>query len=191
MKNDNLIFYWKNGKLLCYNPFSKLVTENVRNEKKAITKIITKDFIKNSTPNKGKIEFAPDFDYAAHKSEIETAYWLIKNFGGNIYLNQEDDSPGHSGKSNPDYVWNGKWWDLKEPTSKNALDKRIQDGMHQICENKEYSVGGIIADIRQANIEPKEAIKIISNRLERSYKEDIKVILKDGKKLIEILETEK
>ncbi len=178
MSDSEYIFYWKNGKLLKF-------------KKKPLIRDITKDFIENSTPNQGNIEFAPDFDYAGHKSEIDTAYWLVKNFGGNIYLNQEDDSNKHKGISNPDYVWNGAWWDLKEPTSKNALDKRVQDGIHQVCENKEHKVGGIIVDLSDSNLKDEEALQIISYRLKRSYKKKMKAIVKRKDTLIKIIEAKR
>lgn len=203
--DENLIFYWKNGVRRCFRLNGNLDKAKIKrktingkvhyvkekNKEKVSIKNITQDFIVNSTPNKGKMEFAENFDYAAHKDEIETACWLIKRFGGNIFLNQEDDSPQHAGKSNPDYVWNGKWWDLKEPTSENALDKRVHDGIHQICENKDYDAGGIIVDVSKMNMNKQEILEIISYRTKRSFIKNIKVIIKKEEELVEVLEIKK
>ncbi len=178
MSDSEYKFYWRNGKLL-------------RFKVGPIVKDITKDFIKNSTPNKGRMEFAPDFDYASHKSEIETAYWLMKNFGGNIYLVQENNNLEHKNISNPDYIWNGKWWELKGTKTLNGINKRLQKAIHQINANDECKAGGVILDVTGSEEKNDEILRMISKRLNESSKTNIKVILKKDDDLISVIEYKK
>ncbi len=177
--DEDLIFYWKNGVRRCFrlnnNKLNKTkVKKKVKNgkahyikeeDKKLNVSDITQEFIKNSTPNKGKMEFAPNYNYEENKDEIETAYWMMRKFGGNIYLNEPNNNPEHEGISNPDYIWNGKWWDLKGVKTLNGVSKRLQDGIYQINNNSDYKAGGVILDITGSVNSREEVFKTIRSRL--------------------------
>lgn len=178
MSDSEYKFYWRNGKLLRFKVGS-------------IVKDITKDFIKNSTPNKGRIEFADNYNYAIHKDEIDGAYWLMKKFGGNIYLNQEEKDNKYKGISNPDYIWNGKWWDLKGVKTLNGISKRLQDGIHQINNNNKYVAGGVLIDITGCNDTKSDVLKVISNRLNHTAKSNMKVIVKKDDDIFAVIEYKK
>ena len=66
--------------------------------------------------------------------------WLYKTFGGKITLLKE--SPERDVKT-PDYLWNGKKWELKSAHSINGADKSLQHAIKQIQDNP----GGVILDI--------------------------------------------
>ena len=57
-----------------------------------------------------------DICYNPSVSEIETAYWLKKKFGGEIRLQPRVNKPDNI--KTPDYIWNNQLWDYKETTGK-------------------------------------------------------------------------
>lgn len=193
-KDEKWVFFWKNGKLLKFNPDYKHKEnkpKEVKNDNDFKVSDITSGFLEKATPNKGKMEFAPDYDYDGHKDEIETAYWIVRKFGGDVYLNEEDNSNEHKGISNPDYVWNGKWWDLKGVKTLNAISKRLQDGIEQINNNPNYIAGGVILDITGSMVEKYDVFKTIKNRLYFSAKSEMTVIVKKADDVFIVIEYKK
>ena len=90
------------------------------------------------------------------------------------------------GVSNPDYLWNGKLWDLKSPTTNkyNTLDGRICGGLRQISRN----YGGLMIDASNSEMtfeEVEEAIvNILNNKAERTT--DVIINKRDLFKVIRI-----
>lgn len=126
-------------------------------------KSIKNKFIKSSTPGIGRITFDINFDTVKHIKEIEMALVLKNMFGGNIKLLQENDYI--RGVKYPDYVWNGKYWELKECTSLISIDTRLRKANRQI-KNKS-NIGGIILNINNQTNTNKEIIRIIENRMNK------------------------
>ena len=145
-------------------------------------KDITDDFIKRSTPGKGHIYIEEGIDRISHKQEIETAHWLLDNFGGEITV--LNDYRTYNVKY-PDYEWNGKYWELKYTTTKNSLEKAIRKAVAQISKKP----GGIIINTSLSNLG-----RINGELIKRLSKTKIKhllIIIKDNKSLIKILEYNK
>lgn len=115
---------------------------------------VTFDYIRIAKPGIGKIITENGFKDV--KGEQETAEWLKKTFGGEITL-LVDNHP--DGEPNPDFLWNGKLWDLKTPSTsnKNTIDKRIHHGVWQIQDN----TGGVIVDLSESKLDFAESIKIV------------------------------
>ncbi len=201
--DENLIFYWKNGVRRCFRlDNNKLNKTKVKkkakngktryikeeNKKKLEVNDVTQKFINNSTPNKGKMEIASNYNYEENEDEIKTAYWMMKKFGGNIYLNEPNNDPKYEGISNPDYIWNGKWWDLKGVKTLNGVSKRLQDGIYQINNNSDYKAGGVILDITGSVDSRDDVYRTIKNRLYLTAKFSMHVIVKKDDDVFLIVE---
>ena len=130
---------------------------------------VTAEYFGTATPGEGEI--TADNNYKEANGEITCANVLFNNFGGRIHLYNKRDYPW------PDYLWNGRLWELKTPNSLNGIDKLIHYGLQQT----ETNAGGIVLDIRNiGNLET--AAKIAEKRILRSGKTDIDLIIMDSEK---------
>lgn len=64
----------------------------------------------------------------------------------------------------PDYLWNGKYWELKTITTEKAADSALRKALKQI-ENKP---GGIILDFQKKDKDFNLLLTIIDRRMQRS-----------------------
>lgn len=166
-------FYDKKGKLRCYDP-------NLR------YKDITKSFLKNKKPGQGKITFSPEYDIKNHKNEIKIAYWILKKFGGNIHLIKEVDEDK---VKTPDFIWNGKWWELKSPSTINAISSKVGKGISQMKNRPEIKPGGLIIDLQDNNKLSKNQIRSgIERKMNYDCDISMKVIVKRKDKIVLILD---
>lgn len=128
---------------------------------------VTKEYLKNSNRKKGQLTFDEGFIKKNHTDEYEYAQWFHRVFKGELVLLAEKNPRGIS---NPDYLWNGKLWDLKSPTTKkyNTLDGRICVGLDQIRRN----YGGLMIDFTGSELTFEEAEKdvvmILNNKADRT-----------------------
>lgn len=157
-------------------------SENVRDhverlERETPGKDVTAEYLRNARPGEGKLTVEDGvLDRKSGPQEVRIAETLQKTFGGDITVRMEK----YDGKSSPDYLWNGKLWDLKEPTSPNAINKRLKKGLEQIAENQ----GGVIINLSGAGatIPAREVDYQIANRIQTSLHSgtvDV-IILRDG-----------
>lgn len=141
---------------------------------------VTSEYLEKSTPGKGNIEFDGGYKEGKHINEIKCANWLVDTFGGDIKLLNESDQIS---VKTPDYLWNGKLWDLKTTQTEKAADSAIRHGIKQIIDNP----GGMILDYGDNDISIDDLRKIISARVSRSqtiYEGGIDIIVKrNGKKV--------
>lgn len=96
----------------------------------------------------------------------------------------------------PDAIWNDTYWEYKAPSTKNAIDSRLQKARKQIEEalardNKEYSKCGVVLDITDRKIPLEECIKCIEDRASDRCLNNTEVIIKDKDKVIKILRVKK
>lgn len=133
------------------------------------------EYIENSTPGKGKIEFETGYIKADNQNEIDTAQWIHDTYGGDIKLLKESTEIG---VKMPDYEWNGKLWDLKNTTTAKAANSALRHGLKQIKDNP----GGIILNYKDNDFSLSELEDVINKRLSASagYTVDI-IIVKNGK----------
>lgn len=116
------------------------------------------------------IEYEEGYEISKkHKDEIEVAKFLHSKFGGSIKLLKEANKDK---VKTPDYLWNGKLWDLKTTTSEKAADGAIKRGLVQIAPNP----GGIILDYRGYNIDINNMLEIAADRIFRSSKFDLDIM---------------
>ena len=70
-------------------------------------------------------------------------------------------------RKNPDYLWNGKFWDLKTITSEKAANTAIKRCQSQIKNNP----GGVMLDFRDYNFSDELLTEVINKRMQW-YKDD-------------------
>lgn len=110
---------------------------------------VTAECFGTATPGKGSIEI----DNGVKKAEREMAQFIFDKFGGNINAKLESTIDG---TLSPDYIWNGRYWDLKTLSTEKAAYSATRHGFKQISENP----GGLIMDYRYTN--KNEISKILS-----------------------------
>ncbi len=139
------------------------------------------DFESLFTTGKGTITYDGGYkiNVKENKAEIEASKWLSRVFGGDVTL-----LTNHYNEICPDYLWNGRLWDLKSPKTAKGIDKLVQHGLRQIASRP----GGILADCSNISDDINEATKIALKRLKRSIKDkNTKVIIKNGEEVFAIL----
>ncbi len=133
---------------------------------------------------KGSVEeitYEPNYDHERHSSEIKTAKWIIKTFGGKIKLLTELQHK-YEGKRS-DYLWNNKYWELKNTHSAKTVDSVLRKGIHQIMQNP----GGIILIIGDSNSPLKSIEAAIETRIKKSCRFTIDVLIVVNEKLVKAL----
>lgn len=132
---------------------------------------VTKEYLKNATPGKGKIEYEEGYEVSKHKAEIKAGNQIHKKFGGDLlYLKEKGEV--HEGIKTPDYNWNKKLWEQKTCSSLESVDKATRYACKQIRANP----GGIVISIN-TDISEKEVIRTAFNRVRRSSKESFDVMI--------------
>lgn len=177
-RNDTLIK--SNSDVLKRNYANELLAKNYKPAIKPISKIVSikDEFIRNGTPGNGNINYHKDF--IARKDNVDErtiSKWIVENFGGDIEL-----LPEYRNQKNPDYLWNGKFWDLKSPEGNKNITKLIQKGIAQI----ENSPGGIILNYKFEDYDIDLTKKVIEERM-KNKKFKIIIILKSNDKIIDII----
>lgn len=133
---------------------------------------VTQQYLQNAMPGKGVLSYDTGYRRGKHKNEIKIAEWLYKTFGG--YLHVFDERGFH--ESSPDYLWNGKLWELKNPSTATATDNAVKKAAKQILCNP----GGIILDYGAYTLS-NEIKDVVRRRIERSWLDSVDVMfLRDG-----------
>lgn len=140
-------------------------------KKKSVPKDVTKEYLDSATPGQGTITRENGYKVGGHQNEIKTAQWLHDTFGGDIVLLKENNGRG---VLSPDYIWNGKLWDLKNPSSISAADKRFEHGIKQILSNP----GGVIIDMGSGDgLDTEKLEQQLTSRFNRSDIKNLDLIL--------------
>lgn len=79
-----------------------------------------------------------------------------------------------------DYIWNGKYWDLKSTSTEKSANSAIRHGLQQIKENP----GGIILNYRDNKIAIDE---VIEKRMKWSKLEQVDIMIVSKNKIEKIL----
>ncbi len=137
---------------------------------------VTAEYIREAKPGTGKISFEPGYLHdKRHDVEIAGAKWLHDMLGGDVILLAESENYQ---ERRADYLWRGRLWDLKSPTTIKAADNSVRYGIKQIMTNP----GGIILDYKQNQFDMTELERIITNRAKRANLESFDImIVSDGK----------
>lgn len=138
---------------------------------------VTAEYFGTAKPGEGSISYDNGYDVSSHKHEVQMANFLFEKFGGDLKLLKERNIKD---VKTPDYVWNSKYWDLKNVSSGKAAYSAVRHGIKQIIDNP----GGLILDYRNTD---KNNLQLIINqvddRMQRTKVEnvDIMIILENNK----------
>lgn len=143
---------------------------------------MTAEYCNQARPGTGTITYDDGYRVGQHRDEVTTAEWLHGMFGGEIHVFNER---GYCGVS-PDYQWNGKMWELKNPSTATSTDNAVKKALKQIFENP----GGIILDYGPHEISDK-ILAVVKRRIERSNLLAVDVIFLQGGQLVKILRYKK
>lgn len=109
----------------------------------------------------------------------KTAQWLHKNLGGDIVLLNEVNTYK---AMTPDYLWNGKMWDLKTASTEKSANSAIRHGLKQIQENP----GGIILNYEKNEISVDLLKEILQKRLNASATQNVDIVVLANDKLLTV-----
>lgn len=141
---------------------------------------VTKQYISNATPQKGSILFGDGYNKKMHMDEIETANLIHRILGGDIMLLQEVNA---NNVKTADYIWNGKYWDLKSTSTAKAANSAIRHGLKQIRENP----GGVILNYNNNKIVLEDVIDVIEKRMQWSNLGQVDIMIIANNKIEKIL----
>lgn len=149
---------------------STVPQKNEKTQRPPVTGIdVAEEYAEHATPGEGSFTHDDGFDFDANPSEVKTAEWIHKKYGGDIRLLKATNQ----GKT-PDYLWREKLWDLKDPSTEIAANSAIRAGLHQIRPNP----GGIILNFGNNEISL-DVLKAVVNERMQWYKQpdDIDIIV--------------
>lgn len=138
---------------------------------------VTAEYFGTAKPGEGSISYDNGYDVSSHKHEVQMANFLFEKFGGDLTLLKERNIKD---VKTPGYVWNSKYWDLKNVSSEKAAYSAVRNGIKQIIKNP----GGLILDYRNTD---KNNLQLIINqiddRMQRTKVEnaDIMIILENNR----------
>lgn len=122
---------------------------------------VTNQYVRAATPGKGNIEYGAGYRIKGHQQEISTANYIHEKFGGNIELLSESTKLN---EKTPDFMWNGKYWELKTVSTEKAADSALRSALKQIQKNP----GGVILDYNKNKVSKEELQKILLGRFKRT-----------------------
>ena len=120
---------------------------------------VLREYVELATPNKGRIIKDNNLNEKSHTDEISFANWLHNVFGGDIRIIQELNQQK---VETPDYLWNGKLWDLKTVTTEKAANHAVRKGLSQISKNP----GGVMLNYKEADVSKEKLIEVIDKRMQ-------------------------
>lgn len=120
-----------------------------------------------------------DYDLIKHKEEISIAKFLSMEFNIHIELLTEINEDKIK---TPDFIFNDKYWEIKNVSSANSIDKRVKIAIQQIIKN----VGGIVLVIDRSDLDISTIKEIVFHRIDRTKIERIDIILIKNEIIIEI-----
>ncbi len=136
----------------------------------------------NATPGEGAITCDSDYNEKKHKEEIDFADWLHNKYGGDIHIRQE-----HRDKEYCDYIWRGKYWELKSPKSQKGTNSALRKGYSQVSEN----TGGVMIDYGEHDIDLDFIMDAIEERMHWYHGDTIDIMLVHRGKVLKILRYKK
>lgn len=131
---------------------------------------VTKEYLNSAMPGHGAVTYEEGYQIKGHQDEIKMAEWIHRTFGGDIKLLAESKVQGDK---TPDFLWDGRCWELKGVTSKNSIDRAVREAAKQI----QSIPGGIILDISGSDLSVEEIEAAIGQRTPRIALDSIDALL--------------
>ena len=145
---------------------------------------VLEEYQRNAKPGAGTLTYGEGYRISHHAEEIKTAQWLHENLGGDIVLLAED---GGLYEKTPDFLWRGKGWELKTPTTEKSADSALRNALKQILENP----GGVILDYGDNEVSIQDIGKIVIRRLERQEKCTADILILNHGKIVRAIRYKK
>lgn len=145
---------------------------------------VTAEYLSAAAPGKGAVTYEEGYQVKGHLGEIKMADWLYRTFGGDIKLLAESKVQG---SKTPDFLWDGRYWELKGVTSKNSIDRAVREAAKQI----KAKPGGIILDISTSDLPIEEIEAAIRQRIPRIALDSVDTLLVAREQLEKILRYKK
>lgn len=155
--------------------------EKIPQKEKPYTEV-QDEYEANATPGEGTITRDSDYNEKKHKGEIDFADWLHNKYGGDIHIQQERHD-----KEYPDYIWRGKYWELKSPKSQKGTNSALKKGYSQISENP----GGVMIDYGDKDIDIEFIMRAIELRMQWYHGEAMDIMLVHRGNVLKILRYKK
>lgn len=177
---------WKKGFIDGYKSEStkpETNKQNVSDNVKAYSEV-QDEYKRNATPKQGIVTFDENYNEKIHKNEITFAGWLHNYYGGDIKLLEEKPKDGIK---MPDYIWNGKLWDLKTATTEKSANGLIRKGLKQI----EPNPGGIFLDYGDRDISIDVLLSVIEERMQWYKGKSLDIVIVRSSEVIKVLRYEK
>ena len=130
---------------------------------------VTEEYLKNALPSKGRITYSIGYQMGTHRKEVEVGNWVYGRLGGEIIFLQEATD---CNTKTPDYLWNGKAWELKSISSAKAADSALRTAARQIRENP----GGVILDLTN-DIDMENLEKVLLGRFRRIQFDELDILI--------------
>lgn len=143
--------------------------------------IVTDEYLQRHFDGASRVITESGYTQKRHEREIMIAQWLCDTFGGNIVLISEDGS--QYGEKRADYIWEGKYWELKTVHTLKAIDSSLRKGITQIHDKP----GGIILELEKIK-SPLGAVRgAIDNRISISCRIPLDIMIIQNKNLLEVI----
>lgn len=142
------------------------------------------EYLKSATPQQGSVTYDKGYETKLHNDEVCFAEWLYSYYGGNIKLLNEINK---NKIKTPDYLWNGKLWDLKTATTEKSANGLIRKGLKQIADNP----GGIFLDYGDRNISVDILLDVIEERMKWNKNISADIVIVQNGKVIKVLRYKK
>ena len=107
------------------NPLKMSVNEIGRSD-------VTDEYIEKAMLGTGLLTHDAGCEDGEHEDELKFAEWVHNTLGGDIHVRKEANQQN---VKDPDYMWNGKLWDLKTFSTEKAANTAVQRGIDQIKHN--------------------------------------------------------
>ncbi len=130
---------------------------------------VVNNYRATAKPNTGTITKEKGYKSQNATHETAVAAALKKEYGGDIVHIKRSTAE-------PDISWRNTFWEIKEASSKGALDKQTQEALHQTVK---YN-GSIIVDYTgKGRLEKLDVIEIVLNRIRRTAAHNLDIIVMD------------
>jgi hypothetical protein len=145
----------------------------------------TEQYLQNAIPKSGSVSLGDNVKYL--DEDIETANWIVKNFGGDVKL-----LPASNRVKTPDSYWNGTYWEFKRCSSNSTMEARIRKAVEQLSETLEREgrqgkAAGIVLDISNMDVGEDEAVDTVARYIAKRNKGALDVIIRKGNDIVRVL----
>ena len=134
------------------------------------------EYRKKATPGQPPFFLENGFVIRKDNDEGPFAEWINQVFGGDLLVLKKSEEEG---VLSPDYLWNGRLWDLKtlKSSKKSTIEKRIRHGFKQI----EPNPGGLMLDFGKSELTIDDTEDMVRRIIKNAAHWDVDIIIKKDK----------